>query len=159
VLRDEVPNVLFIEVLDGILLQDERDLSATLEDNAVGIRVDFKRWFIGIAGEGVLDRLGVLGSSGRGRRDIDLICNEEGAIETKSECTNEVSASALVAFGLEQEVSGLSPAYYSTNVPVAMKSDVPDFAGVPMLVWSSWGVMPTPVSASMEVSRFGNRKL
>jgi len=57
----------------------------------------------------VLDRLGVLGSSGRERRDIDLICNEEGAIETKSKCTNEIPASALVAFGLEQEVSRFSP--------------------------------------------------
>ena len=57
----------------------------------------------------MLDRLGVLGSSERERRDIDSICNEERAIETKSECTNEVSGSALVAFGLEQEISRLSP--------------------------------------------------
>jgi len=42
VLRDEVPNVLFFEVLDGILFQDERDLSTTLEGVAAGISVDFK---------------------------------------------------------------------------------------------------------------------
>ena len=64
------------------------------------------------------DKLGVLGSSGRERRDIDLIRNGEGAIETKSEYTNEVSASVLVASGLEQEVSGLPLAYSSTNVPL-----------------------------------------
>ena len=38
----EVPNVLFFEVLDGILLQDEHDLSTMLEGVATGIRVDFK---------------------------------------------------------------------------------------------------------------------
>jgi len=42
VLRDEVPNVLFFEVLDGILLQDEPDPSTTLEGVAAGIRVNFK---------------------------------------------------------------------------------------------------------------------
>jgi len=42
VLRDEIPNALFSELFEGILLQDERDLSATLEDFAAGIRVDFK---------------------------------------------------------------------------------------------------------------------
>jgi len=47
-------------VLDGILLQDERDISTTLEGVAAGIRVDFKWWLVGIAGEDVLDRLGVL---------------------------------------------------------------------------------------------------
>ena len=41
-LRDEVPNVLFSEGFEGILLQDERDLSATSEDVTAGIRVDFK---------------------------------------------------------------------------------------------------------------------
>ena len=110
-LRDKVPNVLFFEVLDEILLQDERDPSTTLEGVTAGIRGRLHimaRWHCWrrLAG---LDGLGVLGSSGRERRDIDLICNEEGSIETKSECTSEVSASALVAFGLEQEVSGLSP--------------------------------------------------
>ena len=97
----------------------------------------------------MLDRLGVLGSSGRERRDIDLICNEEGAIETKSKCANEIPASALVAFGLEQEVSRFSPAAYSTGVPLARNSDVPDFASVPRLVSSSWRVIPMPVSAPM----------
>ena len=41
-LRDEVPNVLFFEVLDGTLLQEERDISTTLEGVATRIRVDFK---------------------------------------------------------------------------------------------------------------------
>ena len=41
-LQAEVPDVLFSELFEGILLQDERDLSATLEDVAAGIRVDFK---------------------------------------------------------------------------------------------------------------------
>ena len=89
---------------------------------------------------------GVLGNSGRERHDIDLFCNEEGAMEPKSECTNEVSASALVAFGLEQEVSGSSR---SILFDQRMNSDVPDFASVPRLVWSSWGVISIPVSASM----------
>ena len=41
-LRDEVPNVLFFEVLDGTLLQEERGISTMLEGIAAGIRVDFK---------------------------------------------------------------------------------------------------------------------
>jgi hypothetical protein len=98
-LRDEVLNALFFEVLDGIVLQEKRNLGTTLESIAAGIRVDLKRRFIGVAGEDVLDRVGVLGSGRRERRDVDLIRDEERTVETKTECTNEIPGSTLLAFG------------------------------------------------------------
>ena len=88
----------------------------------------------------MLGRLGVLGSGGRERRYIDLVCNDEGAMEPKPECLNEVSASALVASAWSRKSADYPPAYYSTNVPVSRNPDMPNFASVPRLVWSSWGV-------------------
>jgi len=81
----------------------------------------------------MLDRVGVLGGGGRERHDIDLIRNEERAVEAKTECANEVSASTFIAFSLGEQVSGCSPIYYSTKIPLARNSDVPDFASVPRL--------------------------
>ena len=102
-LRDEGLDVLFFEVLDGFLLQDERYLGTTLEGVTAGIRVYFKCWLVGIAREDVLDRVGVFGGSGRKRRNVNLIRNEERAVKTKTECANEVSTSALITFSLEDK--------------------------------------------------------
>src|SRR5258706_11297996 len=146
-LRDKGLDVLFFEVLDGFLLQDERYLGTTLEGVTAGIRVYFKRRLVGIAREDMLDGVGVLGGGGRKRRNVNLICNEERAVETKTECANEVSTSAFITFSWEGQVSRLFPGYYSTNVPLARNSDVPDFASVPRLLWSSSGVVPMAVSA------------
>jgi hypothetical protein len=105
-LRDETLNALFFEVLDGVLLQNERNFGTPLEGVTARIRVDFKGWLIGVAREDMLDRLGVLGGGGRERRDIDLIRDQERAVKTKTKCTNEVPVSALVAFGWKEQVSG-----------------------------------------------------
>lgn len=146
-LRNEIPNVLFFKVLDGILFQDKGNLGTTLESVTTGIRVYFKRRLIGVAGEDVLDRVRVLSGGGRERRDVDLIRNEERAVEAETECTNEIAAAALVAFGLENKSMDLLPCFLFHQIPLARNSDVPDFASVPRLVSSSWGVMPMPVSA------------
>ena len=114
-LRDKCLDALFFEVLDGIVLQDERNLGTTLKGVTAGVGVYFKRWLVGIAGEDVLDRVGVLGSGGRERRDVNLICNEKGAVETKTECANEVATSAFITFGLEGQVSRSFPAGHSTT--------------------------------------------
>lgn len=99
-LRDKGLNVLLFQILDSILLQDERYLGATPEGVTTGIRVYFIRWLVGVAREDMLDRVGVLGGGGRKRCDINLIRDKKRAVETKAECANEVSTSAFITFSL-----------------------------------------------------------
>ena len=94
----------------------------------------------------MLDGVRVLGGGGRKRCNVNLIRNEKRAVETNTECANEVSTSALITFswGASQKVTPRIP---FDQVPLARNSDVPDFASVPRLFWSSSGVIPIPVSA------------
>src|SRR5258706_12412812 len=124
-LRDKGLDVLFFEVLDGFLLQDERYLGTTLEGVTAGIRVYFKRRLVGIAREDMLDGVGVLGGGGRKRGNANLIWNEGRAVETKTECANEGSTSAFLTFSWEGEGRRLFLGYYSTNGTLARNFRVP----------------------------------
>ena len=49
-----------------------------------------------------------------------------------TKCANEVSTSAFISFILEEHVSRLLSADYSTNIPLDRSSDVPNFESVLM---------------------------
>ena len=94
------------QVLDSVWLQNERDFGTLSKSRSAGVGVYLKRTFISGRAEDPLFRFWILLRPGGTRSDINAVCDQEAAVESNTECTDEISSASggISVFGPVQEL-------------------------------------------------------
>lgn len=102
----EIFDALFFKVIQGIILQVKRDLSATAKSVSTRVRVDLECTIFCGRTENVLHRIGII-FCGRGNgSDFNTISDQETTVETETKGSNQVSLSSSFSLGSLKKLRG-----------------------------------------------------